>query len=360
MNKSKVSSSSRYRRYTFFTCIAVILICCTAFAYHSYQPQESIDQTVATVNGEAITTEELQLLMMRNRGKVFDYFKKTYAADINEPGFWRKSYSNEVPEAYLKQIALNQWIRIKVQQSLAMQYDLIKDPSFTALIQAMQEENGRRKRDLESNKVIMGMKQYDPYQFLQVVLTDLQTKLKDQLQKQQLKPTDAEIQSQYEELKERHFRKQDTVTFQKIFVENPDPLQTTKEAKSKIEAALQELQDGASFEAVAEKYNKERKVLEDVISEESLTVYRKVYGNLLEIVPTLQIGEISGIFEDLGGYYIIKCIDIEEQGYYELAEVNPALMQSIVDTKYEHYIDTLVKDADIHIVEDNFENVKAL
>ena len=91
--------------------------------------------TVATINGEKVVLAEFQHWLSLNKFKVYSFFYKKFGVRGSE-NFWQSTYGGYFPKDILKEIALKEIIRIKLQMILAKEkgilstinYDQIVDP----------------------------------------------------------------------------------------------------------------------------------------------------------------------------------------------------------------------------------------
>jgi hypothetical protein len=133
---------------------------------------------VAFVDGTPIAAAELKLQMLNDRPAVFQYFHATYNVDDN-PVFWTSYYGKENPLTWLKQRAMQDIVRIRVQEILMKRYGLIRDAGYSYFETAFNAENSRRRHALANNQPVYGVLQYSESQYLDYVITNGANHLKD-------------------------------------------------------------------------------------------------------------------------------------------------------------------------------------
>jgi len=71
----------------------------------------------------------------------------------------------------------------------------------------------------------------------------------------------------------------------------------------------------------------------------------------------LSEGETSGIFEERGAFYIVKCIEREKLGYMPFEEVRASVKGRYIDGRYEELVAALVKSARVEINPSVYEQI---
>jgi len=153
---------------------------------------DSGDAMIATVNGEPVQTGEFMLLVSRFRSKTYQYFQQRYAATATSQ-FWSTRFGDEMPSEYIKNLALQEAVRIKAQQLWAKQYGVIEDAGYSAFLEKLQQENDRRKQSAAAGLPIYGPKQYAADGYYDYLLSNMVIKLKEKLQAGELAPTEQQL-----------------------------------------------------------------------------------------------------------------------------------------------------------------------
>ena len=190
-----------------------------------------VDPVVATINNEKVPAAEYRLIMERKTADVFSYFKEHKDLD-DHVGYWSESSGPEGPLARLRQVVLEELIRIKVHQSLAKEKGLIKETSFANFKEEFERENVRRAAAKSAGQVIYGPSQYRIGTYYYILFGDLAYKLKQAIAKE-LEPEipESEIKSYYEANKDSLGGKSLDDMRRKILV-----FLSTKAAEKKLDA----------------------------------------------------------------------------------------------------------------------------
>ncbi|WP_141505496.1 hypothetical protein [Paenibacillus luteus] len=167
-----------------FACLlAAILGGC---AVHHDGGKESIasnvhaDEIVAKVNGEPIRLGELALLMARKRSETIRYFFDTYQAE-DSAEYWTTDYEGERPIDWLKAAALEEAVRIKVQQIIAKDEGIVERIDYTAFREDWQKENERRLKAAEKKELLYGPLQYEENTYYDYLFSNMVLQYKEML-----------------------------------------------------------------------------------------------------------------------------------------------------------------------------------
>lgn len=154
---------------------------------------------VAYVNGESVTSDEVQFFFQHHRSDVYQYFHQTYGVTDFE-GFWGNGtcIGEESPLRMLKELTMRGIIQSKVQLQLAVEEGLIRDSSFSTIMNLRKQENHRRKTALQHGNVIYGPREYSESVFFDHLITNLAIRLKERLRGQDYKEIVSQRTSQAE------------------------------------------------------------------------------------------------------------------------------------------------------------------
>jgi len=295
---------------------------------------------VGKVNGEPISTKLFYAQLVKQRAEVYSYFNTKYEA-YDSKEFWTASFGGEIPIEAAREKALNECVTIMVQQELAKKKGVMKDISYDAFLEALKEENIRRKEAIEQNKVIYGPVEYSEDNYFSYVFSNMIIGLKSALE-EELEITDEAIQDMYEAKKETVFKIQ-SVRVEIISI----PLDSTGsvKAKEKCEEILKRLDSGEKFENLAKEYNVDQKLLEQVFDNTTKRGDIRSIPKIRNVALDLKAGQISTVVEDNDSLSILKCIEHKEIGYEEYEQVKDKLKTLLIDDKYKELVDKNIKAA---------------
>ncbi|QGH36125.1 hypothetical protein GI584_19650 [Gracilibacillus salitolerans] len=345
------------RRVILSLCLFITVIGITLSFY--FTSSAAKDNVIATVNDISIVEREFRLQLNNLKPGVQNYFRNSYGAEITD-NFWREEFNGENPMELLKEKALREAIKAKLELSLAREYKLINFVSYDELLEHLQEENERRQEAISDGEVIYGLASFSENQYYRHIIKNIRLNLKDKLSRHEndpLYPTQKELQISFNDHFDEWTNKRYAYTIHKISIPYQDSA-SMQNAEVKAEKALSDLESGKSFEEVSKLYNEDNKVLSQTISDENNRGERLSTVNLLMTVESLDVNEFSKtVIHENGSYNIIKLVD-QMSGDEEAYQENIDLVRNmVVDEKYDDYIQELIDKAEISINQSNYDTV---
>lgn len=312
---------------------------------------------IATVNGEPIAVNEFRLFMEKNRANVYSYFKQKYGVD-DSSHFWTTEINAEIPMNVLKQWAMDEATKIKVQQILGKQHGIIQDISYAAFLKEFKQENKRRQEAVEAKKVIYGPHQYDEQGYYNYILSGIETQLKETLSKKDLAVSDDQVKAYYEANKDTLYKNQDTIQIQKASIsfigkDITDVSAQKLQVKKQMNLVKERLDQGKSFGEIASQLRSENQVslaLQDMkLDGSSIRSNSILYPVLMETANKLAEGKYSEIYEEDNAYNIIQCNRRINEGYRIFNEIKDSIKAIFIKKKYEEWIDKTLKAVKVEI-----------
>ena len=163
--------------------------------------------------------------------------------------------------------------------------------------------------------------------------------------------TEEAITSFYKENKEKFIKPEEVKVNLILFeVNDDDPPQKKKEKQKKAEQALKQIKEGEKIEKLAGKLSDDNRTKGRGGSTGYFTrgKHKKTYGEVFEAKAfSLKAGELSDVFEDKKGFYIIKVVAKKERHEQTLNEVEKRIEKQLRQEKqqeaYESYVESLKK-----------------
>lgn len=163
---------------------------------------------IASVNGEPVAAEEFRLLMDRFRSETLYYFQSRYSAPVTA-GFWSTRFGSEAPMEHIKALALQEAVRLKVQQIWAKEYGLLEDTGFSAFREQWRKENERRKQALADGAPVYGPQQYSVDGYYDYIMSNLALRLRERLHADGLSPDAEELRQYASDHRNRQYQRAD-------------------------------------------------------------------------------------------------------------------------------------------------------
>lgn len=332
------------------------------FVYSSGTAAVPDAELVAQVNGSPVNAVEFKRELERHRAEVIEGFHRTYGAKVDSD-FWHADFNGQNPEEALKQRALKELVRTKIELELFRRHGLIEGTSYGDLIREMEKENERRLAAVRAKQPVYGPVPLDEPSFMNIYISKRRNELKEKLSEEELAAGVEDLKRHYEEIKDTLFVSEGKVRFEKISVSyktavsgndggrGKEQAQATldmarllaDQGKSLAEAA-KELPGGGGTVAV--------RYTEEELNSQTAGAYYKFQPALYSVLSSgLPVGRISPVFDEAaqGEMVLIKVIGRETGGYKSYEDQTRQVWSSYMDAAYSAYVDRLVDEAHVDI-----------
>lgn len=182
----------------------------------------------------------------------------------------------------------------------------------------------------------------------------IRAKLVNSAVKSAIVVTDEDIQAYYDRRREDYegalkYRLRNII----MMIPRGAGIQTEQGIRQKMEEIHAELEGGASFEALAERYSESPLAAKG--GDLGFIAFGDISPQLQEAVKPLDAGEFTGVIETEQGFQIFYVEDIARIGGKTLEEVRPEierqLYNELVDEKFKTWLEDLRKNSHIKIVQ---------
>jgi len=300
---------------------------------------------VATVNGEPVTYGEYSHYLAADRATTASKFLSSGAQ--NGADFWTTPVNGQTPLDALKQTALNDAVKSKVQQMIARDNGVISDISYSAFVSAWKAQNADRAQNLADNQPIYGPQQYTESVYYDVNLSNLQSDTINAIAADAAY-TDDQLRQLYEQEKDSEFISVSSLEVLRITVpfdstdqaSMTDALALANEIRAKIAA-------GADFADAASGYGGKAAEDDITIDMSRTRTDQNATEALLYTAQQLQAGDVSQVYQDTGWYAIIKCVQPSVSSYRAFDDVKSVLSKDMATNQYNAQVDSTVASADV-------------
>ncbi|MFB9327973.1 peptidyl-prolyl cis-trans isomerase [Paenibacillus aurantiacus] len=310
---------------------------------------------IAMVNGSPISTKEFEYAVKASKAQIIDYFYNKYGAEQTSE-FWTTSFGGEVPAETIKRKALDDSVRIKVRQLIAQEAGVLADISYDSFLRQLEEENKRRQRAVDNNEVIYGPIRYGEDAYFEYVLSNTTRLVKSQFMQAAWKPDDQTLKRFYDMRKQQLYRSDGSVKVQLLSLSFLNANQAVDEAlkdaaKNTMEQARAMAASGTDLEDIPKALDAGVQKLEKVYN--SSDVRSNARSPVAQAAEKLSANEWSGVIEENGRYYLIKCLDnrIEGSGFQDFNRIKEQVRKDYADFQYEEYVGKRVAQAQIELNE---------
>lgn len=355
----------------------IIAMAVSIFIFISYEESKKVDDSeiVATVNGYKITALELSDRMAVEKNAVIDKFGKDYKEEINED-FWEMEVESDgkktTPRAYLQQQALNELIRYKVEQKIAVENGIISEEvSYQELLAQMKQENAERSKNKAEGKPVYGVTAYNKNTYFKYYYSNLGLKNRYALSEKgkPLFVDDSELKNWYDKVKSEKYPKFDTYKIYNYVVyyspsgDGGSPnLNLAKDLGEKIKAALK---GGKDIYYIKQNISSQVESYYVDISDENASSIYKNNPELYNAIIEMDKGDVSDVLVGVRAsngknvVYVAKCESRKDGGFKDFEENKSSIFTEYTQEKYEKYIDEEAKKAEVKKFE-SFEKITGL
>ncbi|WNR46000.1 peptidylprolyl isomerase [Paenibacillus roseipurpureus] len=315
-------------RLSIIVCLSILAL--IASGIFLWKPVNASPDTVMSVNGTVITTQEFELITGMS---------------------WERAGAKMTNEQK------NQLVRTRVIQLEAKKRGIPVSIDYAAFTQELQKENLRRATALNNHEPIYGPKQYSERMYFDYRIANITRDLRRYMQEHELDTSDVKLGAYYEANKDQVALKLDSYAFQELIV--PD---LTDASKGKAEELLNQLRAGANFDHIyAERSKAEGLTASEFMNEDNRRSFDKYRSVFFNAVHSLKQGEVAlEAIEDQDSYKIVKCTKRETAGYKTFEEAKNDVLQRYLDAQLESYLKPFVLKAKVTITMSHFNFLRIL
>lgn len=131
------------KKLLFVACSMIIVIIAGALSLGNMPALNPADKTAFTIDNYDVSESEFQAFLQSNKALTTSYFKRTYNADYDKD-FWTASFNGENPLEYAKQKAMDELVKVKMEQIILKENGILSDISYEAFLKSYDQENKDR------------------------------------------------------------------------------------------------------------------------------------------------------------------------------------------------------------------------
>jgi parvulin-like peptidyl-prolyl isomerase len=144
--------------------------------------------------------------------------------------------------------------------------------------------------------------------------------------------SDLEAETFYEK-NQNNFIEPAKVKLSLIWIDQGASGEKSEQAKARASEALKTILDGTDFGEVAKQYSEDATasiggVIDEWLSKENLPI------DFSKVIFSLKVNEVSPVFSNQGGLYIVKIVEKEEERKQSFEEVEEAIKEYLLDEKH--------------------------
>lgn len=335
--------------------ILLILVTCT-LAPISAQVVLRLGDTIAYVDDTPITYQEFHYFINKNRASVIRHFGTTHGLKYQK-GFWQEQANGTSPAQELKNKALDEAVKMKVQQILAQEQGLMSDISYTTFLDNWTKENQRRTLAVKNKKVIYGPMQYTEKGYFDYVWSNLLIALKKELAKEELSITDKKLKTHYESIKQSLFHRGYYTKAEIVAISHNEVLE--KQLRQEISALKK---DQSLLEIL-----KTTKYKNLVFSQQRIILNDTIYQSEEQDFSTCLVQECAKMHITTGtcqpvaandSLYIVIVEQREDLGCKSFEKSKLVVKDRYTDLCYDALVTELINQAQVNIIHDRMDQLE--
>lgn len=310
------------KKLLFVVCSMLIVLIAGALSLGNMPALNPADKTAFTIDNYDVSESEFQAFLQSNKALTTSYFKRTYNADYDKD-FWAASFNGENPLEYAKQKAMDELVKVKMEQIILKENGILNDISYEAFLKSYDHENKDRAEKAANNQPIYGPKKYGKAEYYSYYQSMNVQKLIDKWAKEaQSTLPDQELKLYYDKVKQQYFHKGYEFDYEKISLDS--------KAGMKEELTL----------------NLAETSKEDTLSQ-----------NLYTLFLGLSEGEYSDIDQSGEGMYRYRLLAKRDKGMEKYEDVKNAVIQLYVQERLEEEVSKRLKQTKIEFNKEVFPKI---
>ncbi|WP_172639368.1 peptidyl-prolyl cis-trans isomerase [Streptomyces tailanensis] len=321
-------------------CVALVALLVTAAALLDDRTTDE----VATVDGHPVTQDELLFHMRRLAPTVQNELHNEY--DLRGPVDWDAEAGGRTAIQRLETRALDEIRRDRTTLVLAKEQGLVDSVDHADFLAAVARENESRAKAIAAGETVYGVANFSPEEYYTHRLTELTTALKKRLGTDADDPlwvTDAEVRKEFEADRDAWSANATTYTYTRLVVPVPEGADTDHAARLQQRVtSAEDLAAVAAGEPGAE-------LTTDTYEGGGATSLNAHDQDLMAVLGGLEPGRTSTPVKGTGQitYYELDSKSVDEDKAF--AEYSQRIRQSLVEEKFDQYLQRRIDKSDIDI-----------
>jgi len=325
---------------------AVILVVGGILLYSALRnPTLNDDTVVATVNGFPITLREYIQSVSTVRGATLrDMIVQ--GADQADPSFWDTPVNGVTPLEAIKENALNEAVRRKVIQIMALDYGLTDDITYNRFLSDMADAIAEREADLAAGRPVFGSVHERESEHFALAIANLEGDVRIHTA-HMVRFTEEALYQAYQETYSLFPVNPGTLHVVRVFAGFQYGSESSQaHARMVIEDIQARAVAGEDLVDIAEDFGWFVEV-EDVFIGMRRGMGQERLRVLIQAAYGLEPGSITEVIEDIGGYSVAQAISHEGIRYAPFSEIADIIHSRMAEQYYIEKLARLIAEADV-------------
>ncbi|MDY4669072.1 MAG: hypothetical protein SO415_03595 [Oliverpabstia sp.] len=283
-------------------------------------------------NEDSVTKDEYEMLAKEYSNQIY---RKYSTEQVNQEDFWTKEIDGQKPYELLDEIVTEKLLENYNLKTIAVEEKIVKDYNYQELMEQRDKENQEKKKGVQEGDVIYGLTSFDDSAYYEYWYSNLETQIKNQWIKENVKVTRGECQTYYDTHRE-DFSYDIGVTV--LYAEIGFSSEEEKETAWKTAEVLGKEMKEENPEKLLKKYPNiylEKLELNSLETQEGKS---GVYTQRWEIASQLSNGQVCQPYEQTNSICLMKCIKRIENGSIEFEKMESEIERYLQMQEAENYI----------------------
>ena len=342
--KKETRKGKKKLAMTIFACGAAMIAVIAAIMRNA-----SLGQMFLKIDGNSFGEEAYNWAVFSARD---DVLLSDSTSENEDSGDISESFYEDVAERAVK--ILQEYYAVS---SLAVECGYLQDPSFTALMEELEEENEKRRADIADGQVVTGLASYDLDQYIQYRAETIRRQYCADSSNPGMDITESEMRQRYEKDKTVFYTQEDDLDLYYIEINTGEMRMSAQEAEaleSEVAILREEAVECGSLKDALEKAPELRQYC-NILSVDGAEYasYARTYVDLLSYAEGLDTGDISELINENGNIFLIECTARVKNDYVSFENAFSMLERSVREDRYNDLIreriaqQTVMYDADM-------------
>lgn len=323
--------------------IVIIIVFILAAVYYSS------DKTIALLEGQAITADELEFYETLEESSVRNYYSANYGITLESEDMWSQQVDGTEPQQLLAERALDRCVNDKALLLLTVEQGIDVPVNYEQFKQAVKEENNVRQKAIKNEDVVYGINQFSEEEYLSHTLTNTRNQLITKLSKEEEQPlyvTDDEIRTYYNANKEDWSANATTIHVSDFMLTNP---LTEEDARQIAEL----IRSGKSPDGIAAAYPNGLEMKDRVFTGDSYSTDIRACYEVRIAADDMEQGEVRIITSDemINVIYIQERMSDDEE---TLNTYSSQIRSIIAEQKFENFLNSYQEQLSYELFEERF------
>jgi hypothetical protein len=311
------------------------------------------EKTAFTIDNYDVSESEFQAFLQSNKALTTSYFKRTYNADYDKD-FWTASFNGENPLEYAKQKAMDELVKVKIEQIIMKENGIVSDISYETFLKSYDRENKDRARKVANNQPIYGPKKYGKAEYYSYHQSMNVQKLIDKWTKEaQSKLPDDKLKLYYDKVKQQYFHKGYEFEYERISIDSKADVKEERWNEIVQAASSKNISLDEAAASLGVHLSTEHLTLNLTETSKEDTLSQNLYTQFLDFSE----GDYTDFDQSGDEMYRYRLLVKRDRGIEKYEDVKNAVIQLYVQERLQEDVSKRLKETKIEMNKEVFPKI---